>query len=279
METGQSSTIAPLADRTPRDVGLRDAAAAARSLGLEVTIKPHVDVLDGTFRGEIAPASPFEWFASYRRMLTHYAALAEEVGASVLVIGTEFASLSADEARVQGADSGGAEALLRQPHLCRQLGRRGGAGPLLGRARLRRHRCLHAARHHQPPNRASRRSSAPGSPTWGGSRRCTSAPACRCCSPSSAIRAGSGPRCDPTEALRARRARWRSSGPTRRRSGSSPGWTGSRGIYWWDWPVAGAAPRSRRRAPTALGASGPRLRLGDGTGGSCGGAGTPRLDA
>ncbi len=99
METASSSTVAPLPERTPRDVGIRDAAEAAQSLGLEVTVKPHVDVLDGTFRGEIDPASIGEWFASYERLLVHYADLAEEVGATLLVIGTEFATLSEHEGR------------------------------------------------------------------------------------------------------------------------------------------------------------------------------------
>lgn len=97
MDHPGSDEVAPDAERTPSDAGVRSAAKVAGSLGLDVTIKPHVDVLDGTFRGEIAPASPEAWFASYRRMLNHYAELAEEVDATMLVIATELESLSSHE--------------------------------------------------------------------------------------------------------------------------------------------------------------------------------------
>lgn len=68
--------------------------ARARALGMRVVLKPHVDVLDGTFRGAIVPGSPSQWFQGYRAMLLHYADLAREGGATMLVIGTELTSLS-----------------------------------------------------------------------------------------------------------------------------------------------------------------------------------------
>ena len=47
---------------------------------MEVMLKPHVDVIDGTFRGEIEPADRAAWFASYGSMIDHYADLAERGG-------------------------------------------------------------------------------------------------------------------------------------------------------------------------------------------------------
>jgi hypothetical protein len=94
MDTARSSVIAPVPHKTPSDVGVLRAMAKARSLGMRVTLKPHVDVQDGTFRGDIAPASPAVWFASYRAMLLHHAALARSGGADMLIMGTELTTMS-----------------------------------------------------------------------------------------------------------------------------------------------------------------------------------------
>ena len=55
MAAGTDSAVISDPEKTPTDASIVAAAAEARLLGLEVVIKPHVDVLDGTFRGEIAP--------------------------------------------------------------------------------------------------------------------------------------------------------------------------------------------------------------------------------
>ena len=92
-----SSTIAPDADETPADDALLAAIAAARALGMGVGVAPHVNVRDGTFRGEIAPADRAAWHASHRAMVVHYAELARQGGADLLVVGSELASMSPDE--------------------------------------------------------------------------------------------------------------------------------------------------------------------------------------
>jgi hypothetical protein len=102
MERRDSSSVVRDPQRTPSDSALRHAMARARALGMRVVLKPHVDVLDGTFRGEIAPASPSEWFESYRAMLLHYADLAREGGATMLIVGTELTSLSSYAQRWRG---------------------------------------------------------------------------------------------------------------------------------------------------------------------------------
>jgi hypothetical protein len=96
MDEADSSSIAPDPAKTPTDESVLAAAATARSLGMRVVIKPHVDVRDGTFRGEIQPEDREAWFASYRRLADHYAELAARAGAGELVVGTELTSMSGD---------------------------------------------------------------------------------------------------------------------------------------------------------------------------------------
>ena len=50
--------------------------AKAQELGFDEWLKPHVDVKDGSFRGEIQPDDRTAWFGSYRAMIEHYADLA-----------------------------------------------------------------------------------------------------------------------------------------------------------------------------------------------------------
>lgn len=94
METRTSSRIRPHPERSNADGVVRQAIAELRALGLRVMLKPHVDVEDGTWRAQIEPADPALWFDSYAAMLDHYAAMAAETGAEMLVVGTELASLS-----------------------------------------------------------------------------------------------------------------------------------------------------------------------------------------
>ena len=85
--------------RTPSDASVLHAIAKARSLGLEVTLKPHVNVMDGTWRGAIKPTDRAAWFASYRAMIDHYTPLAAKNGVSMFVVGTELKSMSGDTAQ------------------------------------------------------------------------------------------------------------------------------------------------------------------------------------
>jgi hypothetical protein len=93
-----STTIAPDPHETPSDASIVAAAATARGAGLRVGIAPHINVRDGTFRGEIAPSSRDAWMASYRRIVEHYADLAARVDADLFVVGSELASMSGDDA-------------------------------------------------------------------------------------------------------------------------------------------------------------------------------------
>ncbi len=86
----------PTAD-TPTDTALRSAIRAARSLNMEVVLKPHIDLPNDQWRGEITPAEPDKWFLRYNEFITTYADLAAQEGAHTLIIGTELAGTSGDQ--------------------------------------------------------------------------------------------------------------------------------------------------------------------------------------
>jgi hypothetical protein len=94
MERRDSSEMSPDAQKTPSDDGLSAAIRELRALGLAIMLKPHVDVMDGTWRGTVRPGDTARWFAAYRQFLTHYAALAERSGVQLFCVGTELATLS-----------------------------------------------------------------------------------------------------------------------------------------------------------------------------------------
>jgi hypothetical protein len=91
MPGAHASVLRPDDPRTPSPGAVRHAVSHARSLGLDVILKPHVDLDDGVWRGTIAPADAHAWFTSYRAFLRPWAALADSIGSPVFVIGTELA--------------------------------------------------------------------------------------------------------------------------------------------------------------------------------------------
>lgn len=97
--TISSDTVAPDAGKTVTDASLIAGLTAAKAAGLQVVVKPHVDVADGTFRGLIRPADYDVWFASYQAMLLHYAAIAQAAGAPLFVIGDELTGVQGDTVR------------------------------------------------------------------------------------------------------------------------------------------------------------------------------------
>src|SRR5690242_16220112 len=94
MDTGTSSNIVDDPSRTPTDAGVRAAIEQAQAAGMRVILKPHVDVLDGTFRASVHPADPSAWWADYRTMLLHYADLAASEHVDEIIIGTELQSMT-----------------------------------------------------------------------------------------------------------------------------------------------------------------------------------------
>lgn len=99
QETAESSVIyAEDPGRTTRDGPLRAAIAEAKTLGMRVVLKPHVDLADGGSRISISPGDEAAWFASYTEMILHYAGMAEETGVDQFVVGTELGGTSGEEA-------------------------------------------------------------------------------------------------------------------------------------------------------------------------------------
>ena len=86
-----ASELRPLDPRTPTPGAVRRATENAAALGLEVVLKPHVDVDGGIWRGRIEPRDPVRWFESYRRFVLPWAALADSAGSREFVAGTELA--------------------------------------------------------------------------------------------------------------------------------------------------------------------------------------------
>jgi hypothetical protein len=84
---------------TPTDASLLKATAYAKSLGMYVAYKPHVDIMDESWRGEINPTSKAKWFSHYKAFLRHYIRFASKTQVDLFVIGTELDSMSSDTAQ------------------------------------------------------------------------------------------------------------------------------------------------------------------------------------
>ncbi|MBK5111009.1 MAG: hypothetical protein JJE10_06525 [Thermoleophilia bacterium] len=98
MPSPDSSEVRQEKGKSPNDDSLYRAIDAARNAGLKVILKPHVDVLDGTFRGDISPSDRAAWFRSYRDFIDRYAWIAADVGADLYVVGTELKGVSGEDA-------------------------------------------------------------------------------------------------------------------------------------------------------------------------------------
>ena len=94
MDTKSSNTIAPNPDSSNDDDVVRRAIDEMHALGLKVMLKPHVDVRDGTWRGQITPTDAGRWWESYGAFMDHYVAIAAEKNVGMLCIGTELATMS-----------------------------------------------------------------------------------------------------------------------------------------------------------------------------------------
>jgi hypothetical protein len=84
------------------DEGVRETARRARASGLKTLLNPHIWVLDhDAWRGNIAMSREEDWttwFAQYRAMILHYAALARDEEIEALSVGTELGGTTQREA-------------------------------------------------------------------------------------------------------------------------------------------------------------------------------------
>ena len=83
---------------TPTDEDLVHVINQAHSLGMNVMLKPHLDLANDPshWRGDIGmnflEADWTAWFASYKSFINHYAQLAQTAGADQFCVGTELVS-------------------------------------------------------------------------------------------------------------------------------------------------------------------------------------------
>lgn len=98
MERRDSDAMRPVEGKTPSEASVQAVIARLRAAGVRVLLKPHVDVLDGTFRGDIAPADPRAWFSAYDAFVQQHAQLAQSAGVAGFVVGTELSSMQGETA-------------------------------------------------------------------------------------------------------------------------------------------------------------------------------------
>ena len=99
QRTRDASTLDSPRPVTPELDAFLAAAAAAKTRGLSVALKLHVDVDDGSWRGFIRPADAAAWFADYEVFAAECADAAEAAGATTLVVGTELGNTVGHEER------------------------------------------------------------------------------------------------------------------------------------------------------------------------------------
>jgi hypothetical protein len=84
--------------RTASDNSLVWAISRARALGLDVMLKPQVDIEDDRWRAYLNPEDADRWFANYAALINHYAEMAQRNSVEMLCIGTELISMSTNPA-------------------------------------------------------------------------------------------------------------------------------------------------------------------------------------
>lgn len=94
MPTEKDNEVFSHPARSATEADLRKILSAARQRGLRTALKPHVDCLNGVWRGFIDPEKPDKWFMTYGYYLSRMAKIATEEKCDFLVIGTEFKAIS-----------------------------------------------------------------------------------------------------------------------------------------------------------------------------------------
>lgn len=94
QQTRNSNEIFRVAESVS-DTGLDRAITLAHQQGLKVFLKPHIGV-PGDNRSNIRPDDPAAWYTSYTAFITHYAAIAQQMGVEQFAVGAELSSMSGD---------------------------------------------------------------------------------------------------------------------------------------------------------------------------------------
>ncbi len=88
-----STQIMPDINATPSDDSIIHAIKTIHLLGMKVMLKPHVDLYNERWRGEIYFQNEQQWrawFKSYKNFICHYARLAEQQGVEIFSVGCEL---------------------------------------------------------------------------------------------------------------------------------------------------------------------------------------------
>jgi hypothetical protein len=85
--------------RTPTQSSVADIVLKAKSLQLRVSLKIHIDLYNGEWRGHIKPSDPALWFDNYTTLVVAWAVLADAMGVDEFVVGTELAGTLSQEDR------------------------------------------------------------------------------------------------------------------------------------------------------------------------------------
>lgn len=104
VQTYDSTALAPDSS-SPTDAAIVAAIKNLQAEGITVTLKPHVDSLDGIWRGDFTWPSTdttvaeqqawlTAWFTSYQSFILHFAQIASENNVGIMVIGTEYTKLT-----------------------------------------------------------------------------------------------------------------------------------------------------------------------------------------
>ena len=80
--------------QTASDASVIHTIRQAKSLGMRVVLKPHVDCANGFQRALIKPRDASNWFREYRGFILRYARIAEQEHVDLFVIGTELLSMT-----------------------------------------------------------------------------------------------------------------------------------------------------------------------------------------
>jgi hypothetical protein len=79
----------PLGGQTPSDYALAYCINKAHELGMKVLLKPHLDIRDGTYRGDFYPSKQ-AWFNNYTKFIKRYAAFAHKYNVEAFSVGVEL---------------------------------------------------------------------------------------------------------------------------------------------------------------------------------------------
>ena len=94
-QDGKYSNVVYADGSTASDDSLKSAVSYINSKGIKAGLALHDDPYDYTWRAEVFPTNPAQWFSTYGALLNRYASVAQASGASQISIATEMSSMTA----------------------------------------------------------------------------------------------------------------------------------------------------------------------------------------